>query len=157
MVATARPRPMTAQAARSMPAGRRPVRSDAHPTLASGAITSRHITLLVVQGTLVGCLILAVLAAIWFFFGDALRNQLNPIAVPSAAQKSAGPGPTLYYRDRGDGSFTVMEIDANGTRMKGTIHRNDVPLLQADKVHEGWGNRTTTTNSRVNALGSSFR
>jgi len=148
---------MVAQATRPTPAGRHPARSDAHPTLASGAITSRQITLLVVQGTLVGCLILSVLAAIWFFFGDALRNHLNPIAVPSAAQMSAGPGPTLYYRDRGDGYFTVMEIDANGTRMKGTIHRNDVPLLQADKVHEGWGNRTTTTNSRVNALGSSFR
>lgn len=159
MVTTARMHPAMQTSARSAPGARRPAKPGTHAgtTLATREITTRQLTLLVVQGTLVACLILGILATIWFFFGDALRTHLTPIAVSGGAAAPPGPGPTVFYRDRGDGSFTVMEIDGNGARLKGTIHRNDVPLLQADKVHEGWGQRKTQSDSRVNALGSAFR
>lgn len=128
-------------------------------TLSSGEVTSRQLTLLVVQGTLIGCAILAVLGAVLFFFGDTLRSHFYPLGGVAQGSAPTGPAPTVYYRDRGDGTVTVMEIDGNGARLKGTMHRNDVPLLQADKVREGWGSGAgnLSPSSRVNALGSSFR
>ncbi|MDK9695946.1 MAG: hypothetical protein OEL76_06130 [Siculibacillus sp.] len=158
MATAAGPRPMPKRAAP-------PVRAAAHraghgqgATLSSSAVTTRQVWLLVVQGTLIGCAILAVLGGLLFFFGDTLRNHFYPLGA-GAGRSSApsGPGPTVYYRDRGDGTVTVMEIDANGARMRGTMSRNDVPLLQADKVREGWGGGAVSPHSRVNALGSSFR
>ena len=162
MAITTRPRTAMPQgAARSTP----PARPGARPsprattTLAGSEITSRQLTQLIVQGTLIGGLILGVLAAVTVFFGDALRARFLPIAAAPTAGGGAAPGlaPTVYYRDRGDGTMMVMEIDGNGTRLKGVVNRVDVPLLQADKVHEGWGNSSPSPQSRVNALGSSFR
>jgi hypothetical protein len=101
--------------------------------------------------------ILAVLVGILYVFGDTLRDHLNPLAAGSSAKAPTGPGPTVFYRDRGDGSVTVMEIDGNGTRVRGTMKRTDVPLLQEDKVREGWGDGAVNPHARINALGSSFR
>jgi hypothetical protein len=100
-----------------------------------------------------------VIGGIIYFFGDTMRGHLFPIATPTITAPKAGPGaaPTVFYRDRGDGTFVVMEIDGNGTRVKGTIPRDEVPLLQADKVREGWGSTNVNPNARVNALGSAFR
>lgn len=160
MATTAKMRPLTPPPGR-MPQGARPVAHAPHHK--GGALTNKEITpqelkVLVVQGTLVGTLLIGILAVAYFFFGDALRANFLPIAgVSSPAAATSGPGPTVFYRDRGDGTVTVLEIDGNGTRVKGTIDRVDVPLLQADKVREGWGSSNTSPNSRVNALGSSFR
>jgi hypothetical protein len=151
--------------ARPMPAARPGARPGARPaarataTHAGGEVTTGQMAQLVIQGTLIGVLILGVLGVITVFFGDALRARFLPIAAGPAAGGSAtpGPGPTVYYRDRGDGTVMVMEIDGNGTRLKGVVNRVDVPLLQADKVREGWGDNTSSPHSRVNALGSSFR
>ncbi len=168
MVTTARMRPLAPPAARPAQAAR-PAHA-AHPagrgaplhgtTLTSARVTPRQLIGLIAQGTLVGALLLGVLAAIWFFFGDALRASLLEIAAGRSVGGAApaGPGPTVFSRDRGDGTVVVMEIDGNGTRVRGVIARTDVPLLQADKVREGWGSSSgTTTHNRVNALGSSFR
>ena len=162
MVTTARMRPLAPPAARpahAAPAAGRGATLHGS-TLTSARVTPRQLIGLVAQGTLVGALLLGVLAAIWFFFGDALRARLLEIP-PGRAVGSGGPGgpgPTVFYRDRGDGTVMVMEIDGNGTRVRGVIPRNDVPLLQADKVREGWGSSSgTTTHNRVNALGSAFR
>ena len=164
MVTTARPRPMPARApvrAAGRP-GARPAAAAAAAKVSTHELTSSQMSQLVVQGTLIATAILAVIGGIIFFFGDTLRNHLLPMSAATITAPSAatGPAPTLLYRDRGDGSFTVLEIDGHGsTRVKGTVDRNDVPLLQADKVREGWGSPTTSSNpnSRVNALGSAFR
>jgi hypothetical protein len=128
-------------------------------TLTHKEVTPKQLSLLVVQGTLIGCAILGILGGVVYVFGDTLRAHFAPVGVASDAKAPAGPGPTVLYRDRGDGTVTVMEIDGNGgTRLKGTMSRYDVPLLQADKVREGWGSSgTVNPNARVNALGSAFR
>ena len=159
MVTTARPHPMPAAAHRPA-AHRPPARPTPRPgaTLTTTEVSSRQVAALVVQGTLIAGGVLAVLAGVAFFFGDTIRSRLFTIGGVPTAAAPAGPGPTVFYRDRGDGTVTVMEIDGNGTRLKGTISRNDVPLLQADKVRAGWGGESTSgPNSRVNALGSAFR
>jgi Na+-transporting methylmalonyl-CoA/oxaloacetate decarboxylase gamma subunit len=118
-------------------------------------VSSRQTTFFVVQGTLIGAAVLCLLAVVVYFFGDTVRSHLFPI--DRGTDTSASSAPTLYYRDRGDGTVMVMEIGPGGTRIKGTINRADVPLLQADKVRTGWGESAAGPNSRVNALGSAFR
>ena len=160
MVMTARARPATAGAA-ARPTARMAARPAAHAaTLSTREVTRSQLSQLILQGVSIAAAILVVIGGIVYFFGDTLRGHLMPLATPaSAPTAAAGPAPTIFYRDRGDGTVTVMEIDANGsTRIKGSISRNDVPLLQADKVREGWGGSgTPSPHSRVNALGSSFR
>lgn len=158
MVITARPRPMPAHAARPAPRSMPRTAHTGGATLTHKEVTSRQLSLLVVQGTLIGCVILGILGGVIYFFGDTLRARFASVGDTSDAKAPAGPGPTVFYRDRGDGTVTVMEIDGAGTRLKGTISRYDVPLLQADKVREGWGSSgAVNPNARVNALGSAFR
>mgnify|MGYP001767075859 CR=1 FL=1 len=156
MVTSAKPRPMPAHATRPAP---HPTSLKARhgATLTHKEVSPRQMSLLVVQGTLIGCSVLGILGGIVFFFGDALRTRFAPVGTSSSTTGRSGPGPTVVYRDRGDGTVTVMEIDGNGTRVKGTMSRYDVPLLQADKVREGWGSSGINPHARVNALGSAFR
>lgn len=161
MTTTAKMRPMTPVGGRpatpARTAGHAPQRHSG--TLTTHQVSSQELKVLILQGTLVGCVLLGLLMVGYFFFGEALRASFMPIAgVPGHSAAPSGPGPTMFYRDRGDGTMVKMEIDGNGTRIKGVVDRNDVPLLQADKVREGWGNNAATSpNARVNALGSSFR
>jgi hypothetical protein len=152
MVTTAKPRPVPARTARPAPLTARHA-----GTLTHKDVTPPQLSLLVAQGTLLGCAILGILGGVVYFFGDTLRAHFVPVDMSSTAKGPAGPGPTVFYRDRGDGTVTVMEIDGNGTRIKGTMSRYDVPLLQADKVREGWGSSGINPHARVNALGSAFR
>ncbi len=157
MVTTAKPRPMPAHAARPAPRAAAMTARHGGATLTHKEVTSKQMSLLVAQGTLVGCAILGILGGVVYVFGDTLRAHFVPVDISSTAKAPAGPGPTVFYRDRGDGTVTVMEIDGNGTRIKGTMSRYDVPLLQADKVREGWGSGAVNPHARVNALGSAFR
>ncbi len=160
MAITARARPIPVGAAARPPSrpGARPMANSA-ATVSPREVTPPQMTQLVAQGVMIAGAILAVIGGIIFFFGDTMRGHLFPIAAPPAGVQRSAPGtaPTVFYRDRGDGTFVVMEIDGNGTRVKGTVARDDVPLLQADKVREGWGSSNVNPNARVNALGSSFR
>ena len=158
MVTTAKPRPMSAQTARPAPRAAAMAARHGGATLTHKEVTPKQLSLLVVQGTLIGCAILGILGGVVYVFGDKLRAHFAPVGVASGAKAPAGPGPTVFYRDRGDGTVTVMEIDGAGTRIKGTMSRYDVPLVQADKVREGWGGSgAVNPNARVNALGSAFR
>lgn len=138
----------------------RPARADARhgATLTTSEVTSRQVMMLVAQGLLIGCVILAVLGVVYLFFGDALRASFMPIAVPATSSGPAAPGPTVVYRDRGDGTVMVMEIDGNGTRIKGSMKRSEVPMmLDAAEIGRRRDPSAVTPQSRVNALGSSFR
>ena len=116
-------------------------------------------TLLVVQGTLIGLCILAILAVVVVFFGDTLRARFASFgAVSGRVSAPNTPAPTVFYRDRGDGTVMVMEIDANGTRIKGVMNRVDVPMMKEQATSSRrWGDDQVTSQSRVNALGSAFR
>lgn len=128
-------------------------------SVAAAEVTPRQIMMLVVQGSLVGIAILVVLGIAYFFFGDVLHTRLAPVPVATTGTGTApaGPGPTLYYRDRGDGTVSVMEIDEKGMRMRGTMNRADVPLLQEKRQMRRWEENFHSPDSRINALGSAFR
>jgi hypothetical protein len=64
----------------------------------------------------------------------------------------------VLYRDRGDGTVIVMEIDGSGTRIKGVMNRVDVPMMKEQAAaSRRWAEEAVTSQSRVNALGSAFR
>ena len=161
MATMARPRPAMPQAGAATDHGaHRPARAGARhgATLTTSEVTSRQVMMLVAQGTLIGCVILAVLGIAYLFFGDALRASFMPIAVPAASNGPAARGPTVVYRDRGDGTVMVMEIDGNGTRIKGSMKRSEVPMmLDAPEGGRRSDPNAVTPQSRVNALGSAFR
>ena len=156
MVATTRPMARPAPGMRRPPG---PAAARATAAHSGGEVTGRQMTQLILQGTLVGLFILAVLAIVVVFFGDALRARFASIgAVPSRAAAPATPGPTVVYRDRGDGTVVVMEIDGNGTRIKGVMNRVDVPMMKEEaRSSRRWGDEAVNSQSRVNALGSAFR
>lgn len=158
----------TAQrAATARPIGGRPhstapgamrVSARAGATLGSDAMTGRQIALLAVEGSLVGCAILAVVALGWYFLGDTLRERFEPIPLAGPTAPAAAGKSTTFYRDRGDGTVMVMEIDGNGTRIKGTMSRTQVPMILEDQVDSQPAERPTlSSQSRVHALGSAFR
>jgi len=138
---------------------RRPAPAPHGPRATNGVeVTSKQMALLVAQGTLVGCLLLAIIGGIWFFFGEALRAHMVSIGSPSKVAAPTGPGPTMIYRDRHDGTVTVMEVDGKSTRIKGTMNRSDVPLIQDEKVRNRWEDGGgASSRERIQALGSSFR
>ena len=144
-------------------AARAPTRGAAHhaASLISPDISTRQLVMLITQGTVVGLCVLVVLAGVWFLFGDHLRARLTTLGTGAGIQTTGGAstaGPTVFYRDRGDGTVLVMEIDGNGTRIRGTLKRTDVPMMQ--ETHEWsrkWDDNAHSTQSRINALGSAFR
>ena len=150
-------------AARPAPRPRTPVRPDPAPAPRPHAAAPEHqrgdtlrmiaIIAAVVVAAVVGITI------IWEF--GAARLITRPGGLPGSqirGGEAAAPAPTLYYRDLRDGRVMVMEVDENGTRIKGTMSRNDVPLT-AELYHEETrrSSDTPTSSQRINALGSSFR
>lgn len=128
-------------------------------TLSSKEITSRQLTLLIIQGVMVGCVILAVLALAYVFFGSSITKRFEPAAMTGGGAGTAVPsGTTVLYRDRGDGTVLVMEIDGNGTRIKGTLDRKDVPMIREKRERRKLlDEESINSNSRIHALGSAFR
>ena len=150
--------PGPAAGARRAPHGGAAATSRAHPPTQS--------TNLVIQVVAIGGAMLAVLVLALMFFGDTIRNRFAVVGAPGVGdgvvQAPAGSGPTVFYRDLGDGTVRVMEIDEKGTRIRGTLKRSEVPMFQ-EPFHNprNWdtenGGGAVTSRSRVNALGSAFR
>ncbi len=164
MVVTAKMRQLASARAAARP-GMRPsaTRSVRHTsTLSSKEITGRQLTLLIVQGTMVGCAILAIVALVYVFFGSSIEKRFEPRASSVAAGPGTGSSPvggaTILYRDRGDGTVLVMEIDGNGTRIKGTLDRKDVPMIREKRERRRLlEQESISSGSRIHALGSAFR
>ena len=161
MSVTARPMPRPAAGARPGAPARRPVRPlPAHrpEPHKQGTDTSR---LILIGGVLAVAAVIGV-AVIWEF--GAARNLAVPdVAVGSGADSGAaatGGRSTMLYRDMRDGRIMVMEVGPGGTRLKGTVSKNDLPIA-ADADRPGGSTRSggvdPSAADRVNALGSAFR
>lgn len=93
---------------------------------------------------------------IWAFGSAGLQI---PTAPPTAAGKVApgsGAGAsTRVYRDMHDGRVMVMEVDGNGTRIVGTMSKDEVGLATDNLPSPE--RRGLDTQQRLNALGTPFR
>ena len=102
-------------------------------------------------------LALALLIGTIWAFGNA---GISGIArLPESADPAPPPTPvsrtTRVYRDMHDGRVTVMDIDANGTRVIGTMAKDKVPMIS--KVDKDAVPAAMDSQSRLHALGSNFR
>lgn len=162
MPVSARPMPRPRPTGRVMP--QRPTRP-AHPATTATTSAARakptftdrinlvlFLTALVVAG-IVG------IAVIWEF--GAARNLTVGATLTAHGGGSGRPGdrPTLLYRDMRDGRVMVMEIGADGTRIKGTVAKSNLGIAADMGADVGSSVRTgdVTSADRVNALGSAFR
>lgn len=127
-------------------------------SVASSEVTARQVTVLVGQGSLIACAILAALVAGILLYQHPVQSRMAAITGAEGAPHPPVSGTTTYYRDRGDGTVLVMEIDRDGARVKGTVNRADVPMLQEQqRKSRKWDEEAISGQSRLNALGSAFR
>ena len=165
MPVASRPMPRPLAAGRGQPA--RPVRR-APPApvktskpARSGAGSRDTLRILMIASVVVAVAAVAV-GVIWEY--GAARN-LDLTAAPVSDRAGAGQGgrgggaPTVFYRDMRDGRVMVMEVDAQGTRIKGTVNKSDLDFAAGMGADIGPPNRMgdVTAADRVGALGSAFR
>lgn len=163
MAVAARPRSLSTPTARPgvrpMPP-RRPASATAkHHTPPK---TSNDTLRLILIGVGLAIAALVGVGVIWEF--GAGRNLPRPSAgLPSSddAAGGAGAAPTMVYRDMHDGRVMVMEVGPDGTRIKGTIDKGNLPIA-GDMAPGGVATSSRSSagpnsNDRVNALGSAFR
>ncbi len=159
MVATTMRKPMTATAGRGAarqmgrPAPRPPAHhvEPVHPKPHSRALTYA-------AAGMGAAALIAGLVVIYLFGNAGLRTIATPPVggngqVPAAV--APGAAPTLVYRDLHDGRVMVMEIDANGTRVVGTMAKQDVPM--ATNMYREPKQRSIDSSTRLQALGDPFR
>lgn len=91
------------------------------------------------------------------FGGAGMKVIEAPSTLGGAGGGAAGStsGVTRFYRDTHDGRVMVMEVDAAGTRIVGTMAKEDVPLATDNLPHAE--RRGMDTQQRLNALGTPFR
>jgi len=162
MPATARPMPRPRPAGRvAPPRPTRPSRPPAHP--ASSAARAKptladRINLVLFLSALAIAAVVGI-AVIWEF--GAARNLSPGATLATGGDGSGRPGdrPTLLYRDMRDGRVMVMEIGADGTRIKGTVAKSKLGIAADMGGDVGAASRSNdvTSADRVNALGSAFR
>lgn len=165
MPVASRPMPRPAVAGRGQPP--RPVRrAPPAPVPASKAAKqksgSRDTWRILLVAAMVAVVAVVVVVVIWEY--GAARN-LDLTTMPSADRGGAAAGgrgggaPTVYYRDMRDGRVMVMEIGAQGTRIKGTVNKSDLDIAAGMGADIGPPNRMgdVTAADRVGALGSAFR
>ena len=105
-----------------------------------------------------GSVAIATLFGLIWAFGSA---GLQIPATPPAAAGKAAPGSaaaaasTRVYRDMHDGRVMVMEVDGNGTRIIGTMSKDEVGLATDNLPTPE--RRGLDTQQRLNALGTPFR
>lgn len=159
MPVTSRVSSSSRPAARPAPRGVRPMPTRPMPHAAHPAARPSKSVSPVAIGLASAVGLCAAIGTIWFF--GTGRTLFVPDVAPAAPAKieATGHPPTNFYRSTRDGRVIVMEIDQNGTKIKGTISRRDVPI-DADEYRDGPVNGNGGPGSpenRVHALGSAFR
>lgn len=153
--------PPVARPAAAPTAYRRPVRRPTPEKPAPQRPRSFSMRHPAVFGTAIGGAV-ALGVLVLYLFGAARSVTVQPRTGIEAGVGGGGGGRqdvTTMYRDTRDGRVIVMEVDAKGTRIKGTMAKEDVPLAN-DTYRDDTPRRSAdapTTTDRVNALGSSFR
>jgi hypothetical protein len=156
MPVTARPLPPAR--ARTGPPPARPVHKPAaaasHAARAKPTFADRLQITLFMSALAVAAVV--AIAVIWEF-GAARTLSLG--SGPGGGAANGRDRPTVYYRDMRDGRVMVMEIGADGTRIKGTVAKSDLGIAADMGADIGGSSRPgeVTSADRVNALGSSFR
>lgn len=161
MPATARPMP------RPRPTGRvalpHPVRP-AHPATATSSAARAKPTLadrinLVLFLSALAIAAIVGIAVIWEFGAARNLSVGSTLATRGGGSTRPGDQPTLLYRDMRDGRVMVMEIGADGTRIKGTVSKSNLGIAadMGGDVGSSVRSGDVTSADRVNALGSAFR
>lgn len=162
MVATARPLPPRA-AARPAPVRRpTPARTPGHAHAAPSKPATTGTLGYVLIGIAVAIGAAIAVGVIWEF--GAARTLSVPSIPPSGSDRSGdgatrGGAPTVMYKDMRDGRVLVFEVGPEGTRLKGSVAKSDLPLaenMNGEGSSSARRNDATATD-RVNALGSAFR
>ncbi len=101
--------------------------------------------------------IAAPFALILAFGGAGMKVIETPSTIGglNVGAGGAANGATRFYRDMHDGRVMVMEVDGEGTRIVGTMAKEDVPLASDNLPHAE--RRGMDTQQRLNALGTPFR
>lgn len=159
MVTTTMRRPMAATAGRgaARPMGRPGQRPPVHHVEATHPKSqSRALTFAIAGGG--SAVLIAGLVMIYLFGNTGLRSIATPtISGNGQATAAMAPGaaPTLIYRDLHDGRVIVTEVDAHGTRVIGTMAKEDVPM--ATNMYREPRQRGLDSSTRLQALGQPFR
>ena len=100
--------------------------------------------------------IVTLFGLIWAFGSAGFQVPTPaPTAGKAALGSSAAGATTRVYRDMHDGRVMVMEVDGNGTRIVGTMSKDDVGLATDNLPSPE--RRGLDTQQRLNALGTPFR
>lgn len=101
--------------------------------------------------------IVTLFGLIWAFGSAGLQIPATPPAAAGKALPGSGAAAasTRVYRDMRDGRVMVMEVDGNGTRIVGTMSKDEVGLATDNLPSPE--RRGLDTQQRLNALGTPFR
>lgn len=141
---------------RTMPVGRQIHRPAPRPVHKSAPPPASNVSQILI-GALIGVGVFVGLAIIYVYGTAGLVPQNVPRrgdAPPPAA--ATVPDRTTLYRTMRDGRVMVMEVDRNGTRVVGTMSKDDVPLAN-DPSRNNQRAHNLDATERLNAFSDTFK